>query len=139
MVFMSEDLKVLGCVLREKREGMNLSLKEAENATSIRTLYLQAIEEGRVEHFMSGAYALGFIRQYASFLGFDGEQLIKDHPEAFRMPSEKQDFAYGIGTLEVRGSPHGGVRWVPNLLWGGAFVLIAVIAWYFAKFLGLFS
>jgi len=135
---MTEALKNLGTSLRVKREELNLTLKEVENATSIRTLYLQAIEDGRVNHFISNAYAMGFIRQYANFLGLDNEVLVKDHPEAFRQPVEKQDFAYGIGTLEVRGSPHGGVRWMPNLLWGGAFVLIAVAAWYFAKFLGVF-
>jgi len=135
---MSEPLKNLGEALRAKREEMNLSLKEVENATSIRMLYLQAIEEGHVGRFISNAYALGFIRQYASFLGIDGEKLLKDHPDALRMPAEKQDFAYGIGTLEMRGTPHGGVRWMPNLLWGGAFVLIGIAAWYFAKFLGVF-
>lgn len=135
---MDEDVKSMGEHFRAKREEMNLSLKEVENATSIRTMYLQAIEEGRVAHFLSNAYALGFIRQYAGFLGFDSEKLSKEFPEAFRLPAEKQDFAYGIGTLEARGSPHGGVRWVPNLLWGGAFVLIAIIAFYFAKFLGVF-
>jgi len=135
---MSEELKKMGDMFRAKREEMSLSLKEVENATSIRMLYLQAIEDGRVGHFISNAYALGFIRQYANFLGMDGEKLIKENPEAFRMPAEKQDFAYGIGTLEMRGSPHGGVRWVPNLLWGGAFVFLAIAAWYFAKFLGVF-
>ena len=135
---MSEGLKKMGDVFRLKREEMNLTLKEVENATSIRILYLQAIEDGRGGHFISNAYALGFIRQYANFLGFDSEKLIKENPDAFRLPAEKQDFAYGIGTLEMRGSPHGGVRWMPNLLWGGAFVLIAIAAWYFGKFLGVF-
>ncbi|MBF8263891.1 MAG: hypothetical protein HW387_1556 [Parachlamydiales bacterium] len=136
--YMSEGLKKMGDVFRLKREEMNLSLKEVENATSIRMIYIQAIEEGRVAHFISNAYALGFIRQYANFLGFDGEKMLKENPEAFRLPAEKQDFAYGIGTLEMRGAPHGGVRWMPNLLWGGAFVLMVIAAWYFAKFLGVF-
>lgn len=134
---MSEGSKKLGELLRAKREEMSLSLREVENATSIRMLYLQAIEEGRASHFLSNAYALGFIRQYGSFLGFDVEKLSRELPEAFRMSVEKQEFAYGIGTLESRGAPHGGVRWVPNLLWGGAFVLAALLAWYFAKFVGL--
>lgn len=134
---MSEGLKKLGEKFRAKREEMNLSLKEVENATSIRMLYLQAIEEGRVGHFLSNVYALGFIRQYASFLGLETEKLIKEFPEALRLPPEKQDFAYGIGTLEMRSSPNGGVRWVPNLLWGSVFVILAIAAWYFAKFVGL--
>jgi cytoskeletal protein RodZ len=101
-------------------------------------LYLQAIEEGRVSHFLSNAYALGFTRQYATFLGLDSEKLLKEYPDMFRLPVEKQDFAYGIGTLEMRSSPHGGVRWMPNLLWAAAVVLVAIVAFYFTKFLGIF-
>lgn len=135
---MSEGLKKMGEKFRSKREEMSLSLKEVENATSIRMIYLQAIEEGRVDHFLSNVYALGFIRQYAGFLGFEADKLIKEFPDALRLPAEKQDFAYGIGTLEMRGSPHGGVRWIPNLLWGAVFIIVAICAWYFAKFVGIF-
>ena len=135
---MSEGLKKMGDKFRSKREELNLTLKEVENATSIRMIYLQAIEEGRVDHFLSNVYALGFIRQYASFLGFENDKLTKEFPEALRLPPEKQDFAYGIGTLEMRGAPHGGVRWIPNLIWGSLCVVIAIAAWYFAKFVGVF-
>ena len=131
-------MNTLGEILREKREEMKLSLKEAESSTSIRTTYLQAIEEGRIGHFLSNAYALGFMRQYANFLGLDIEKLLKEHPDAVRLPPEKQDFAYGIGTLEARGSPHGGVRWMPNLIWGVVTVATIIGAYYFAKFMGIF-
>lgn len=133
-----EGLKKMGESFRSKREEMSLTLKEVENATSIRMLYLQAIEEGRIQQFLSTVYAIGFIRQYASFLGFEQEKLTKEYPEAFRLPMEKQDFAYGIGTLEMRGSPHGGVRWIPNLIWGVAIALVGIGAWYFGKLIGAF-
>lgn len=135
---MSEGLKKMGESFRTKREEMNLSLKEVENATSIRMLYLQAIEEGRIQQFLSTVYAMGFIRQYGSFLGIDLEKLKEEHPEAFRLPTEKQDFAYGIGTLESRGSPHGGVRWLPNLIWGVGISVVGIAAWYFGKLIGAF-
>ncbi len=133
-----EGVKKMGDSFRVKREEMNLTLKEVENATSIRTMYLQAIEEGRVQQFLSNVYALGFIRQYASFLGFNQENLSKEYPDAFRVTPEKQDFAYGIGTLEARGSPHGGVRWLPNLAWGSGIVFVGAVAWYFGKLIGAF-
>jgi len=133
---MNEGLKKMGEDFRVKREGMNLSLKEVENAISIRALYLQAIEEGRVSQFLSAVYAIGFIRQYGSFLGYDPEKLAKEYPDALRLPPEKQDFAYGIGTMEVRGSLHGGIRWMPNAIWGIVIVATMIGAWYFAKFLG---
>ncbi len=135
---MSEELKRLGDLLRVKRKEMNLSLKEIENATSIRSNYLQAIEEGTVSEYLSGIYAQGFIKQYATFLGLDVDQLVRENPGAFRMAGEKHEFAYGIGTLEVRGSMGGGVKWLPNLLWAGLAAAILVAAWLFAKFLGVF-
>ncbi|MBS0606876.1 MAG: helix-turn-helix domain-containing protein [Parachlamydiales bacterium] len=134
---MSEELKRVGAMFKSKRKELNLSLKEVENSTSIRSSYLEAIEEGRIQQFISGVYALGFMKQYANFLGIDMDTMIRENPHIFRMPAEKHEFSYGIGTLEVRGSMGGGVKWLPNLLWAGAAALVLVVAWYLAKFLGV--
>ena len=135
---MTADMKQLGEVFKFKREELNLSLKEIENATSIRLMYLQAIEDGHVDKLLSSVYALGFIKQYANFLGFDKEQITKDYPKVFSLKPEAQEFAYGIGTMEMRGSSQGKVRYLPNAMWiailGGGLAL----AWFFAKFVGLF-
>lgn len=135
---MKEELQKVGELLRNKREEMHLSLKEVENATSIRQLYLQAIEEGKISQYLSPAYAMGFFKQYASFLGFDGEKILKDHSAHFRNQSDKQEFIYGIGTLEVRGGPHGGVKKLPGMVWGIVVVGILIGAWYFGKAIGAF-
>jgi len=132
-----ETLESVGDLFKKKREEMHLSLKEVENATSIRQLYLQAIEEGRATQFLSPVYTLGFIKQYAVFLGYDPEKLVKENPKAFQLGSEKQEFSYGIGTLEVRGNQSGSVRWFPNLIWGSLSLVVLAAAWYFAKFLGV--
>jgi cytoskeletal protein RodZ len=134
---MSEDLKRVGEVFKVKRKELNLSLKEVENSTSIRSSYLEAIEEGLIDQYIAGVYALGFIKQYALFLGLDIDGMIRENPHVFRMPAEKHEFSYGIGTLEVRGSMGGGVKWLPNLIWAGAAALVLVLAWYLAKFLGI--
>ena len=131
-----DDVKSIGNILKQRRKEMNISLKEAENATSIRMAYLQSIEEGDISKLISPVYAQGFIRQYASFLGLDGERIIREHPDVFSRP-DPQEFAYGIGTLEVRGNPGSGVKWFPNALWMGAIALILLTAWYFARFLGV--
>ena len=134
---MSEELKQVGELLKSRRKELSLSLKEIENSTSIRSTYLEAIEEGQIQEYISGVYALGFMRQYAQFLGVDLESMIRDNPAVFSMPVAKHEFNYGIGTLEVRGSMGGGVKWFPNLLWATAAALILVGAWYLAKFLGI--
>lgn len=134
---MTEELKHVGDIFKAKRKELNLSLKEVENTTSIRSSYLEAIEEGQINEYISSVYALGFIKQYAQFLGLDIDGMIRDNPGTFRMPAEKHEFNYGIGTLEVRGSMGGGVKWLPNLVWAGAAALVLVAAWYLAKFLGI--
>ncbi len=134
---MNDEIKRIGSLLKTRRKELNLTLKEIENATSIRTGYLEAIEEGMIQQFISGVYAVGFFKQYAAFLGFDAEKMIREHPIAFRMPPEKHEFTYGIGTLEVRGSMGGGVKWLPNLIWASVAALVLVLAWYLAKYVGI--
>jgi cytoskeletal protein RodZ len=132
---MTEGLKPLGLVFRQKRKELNYSLKEVENATSIRTNHLNAIEDGEMKKLISPVYAEGFVKQYAIFLGMDGEKIIKDNPEVFLKGSQNQEFSYGIGTLELRQNPGAGVKFIPNVVWVGAFVAVLGLAWFFAKFL----
>ena len=134
---MSEDVKKLGELFKTKRKELNLSLKEVQNATSIRMAHLESIEEGKDNETLSPVYMLGFMRQYASFLGMDGEKLISEHPEAAKLGKKNHEFSYGIGTLERRGSIGGGVKWLPNLIWATVSVVVIVVAYYFAKYLGV--
>jgi cytoskeletal protein RodZ len=136
MMISQTEMKSLGESFKQRRKEMNLSLKEAENATSIRATYLQSIEEGEVNKLISPVYARGFVKQYAAFLGLDGDKIIRDHPHIFNR-AEAQEFSYGIGTLEVRGNPGAGVKWFPNAVWVIASVVIIFLAWYLAHFLEL--
>jgi cytoskeletal protein RodZ len=128
------DINAIGEMFSQRRKELNLSLKEVENATSIRTNYLQSIEEGQMEKLISPIYAQGFVKQYASFLGLDGERIVSENSDIFRQPID-QDFAYGIGTLEMRGNPGTHVKWMPNAVWIGAFFMVLLVAYYFARVL----
>lgn len=127
-----DEIKDISEAFKKRRKEMNLSLKEVENATSIRITYLQAIEDGEFKKLISPVYAQGFVRQYAAFLGVDGESIIRENPQLFTR-KEQQEFAYGIGTLEMRGNPGSSVKWVPNFLWIAAFVMLFGAAWYLAR------
>jgi len=135
---MNEGIKKIGHIFKDKRKEMGLSLKEVENSTSIRSSYLQSIEEGECEQFLSSVYIIGFIKQYATFLGLDADRIVEENPGAFQMPSEKHDFSYGIGTLEVRNGMGKGIKWFPNVLWVGVSGIVLVLAWYLAHYLGIF-
>ena len=130
------ETKNVGDLLRTRRKELNLSLKEAENATSIRIVYLQALEEGEMNKLISPVYAQGFYKQYASFLGLDGEQIVRENPQVFNRHGA-QEFVYGIGTLEGRGNPGSGVKWFPNTMWLLVFAVLFAVAWYVARYLGV--
>jgi cytoskeletal protein RodZ len=98
--------------------------------------YLQAIEDGDGTRLISPVYAQGFVKQYAIYLGLDGEQLVQQHPEIFNKP-ENQHFDYGIGTLEKRGSPGAAVSSMPNAVWGALFIGLLLTAWVLARYLDL--
>ena len=134
---MNDELKRVGAVFKARRKELQMGLKEIENSTSIRGSYIEAIENGLNERFLTPVYMFGFIRQYASFLGMDLSELSKQFPEVFAPCKEKHDFAYGIGTLEVRGSINGGVKWLPNLIWGVLSIGALALAWYLSKYLNL--
>ncbi len=134
---MDAELRKMGECFRLRREEKGLSLKEVENNTSILSNYLKAIEEGSLKRFPSPVHIQGFIRQYANFLEMDLEGISKQFPSIFQISGEKHDFAYGIGTLEKRGNLHGGVKWLPNLLWAGLSASILFCAWYLARRFGI--
>lgn len=133
---MTEDPKELGALFKNRRRELNLSLKEAENATSIRLHHLQSIEEGEVAKLISPVYAQGFVRQYAAFLGIDGERIIREYPEIFSRQG-LSEFSFGIGTLEIRDNQSGRIKWFPNLIWLVAIGGILALAWLLARWLQL--
>jgi len=128
-------MESVGEQFKQRRKELNLSLKEAENATSIRMHYLQALEENDMSKLISPVYAQGFAKQYATFLGMDGDRLIREHSDLFARPFQGGEFSFGIGTLEMRGNPSNGIKWLPNLLWAAAILGIFLLAWLFARFL----
>jgi hypothetical protein len=129
---MSDKLTTMGEMFRSRRQQLGLSLKDVESATSVRTAYLQAIEDEHMDKLISHIYAEGFAKQYAAFLGLDGERIVGEYAPLFRR-SDTQEFAYGIGTLEMRGNPGASVKWLPHAIWIGAFFLLALGAYYLAR------
>lgn len=68
----------IGQILEKKRLEKGLSLKDVEQATKIRTRYLEGLEREDPTMLPDPVYARGFLKTYANFLGLDGEQLARD-------------------------------------------------------------
>lgn len=64
----------IGAEFQEERKRQNLTLVEVARATKIREEFLSAIERGDHKKLPSPAYAYGFVRNYAKFLGLPVEK-----------------------------------------------------------------
>jgi len=65
-----------GQKLHEERILKKLSLEEVAKATRIRTTFLSAIEKGEYHRLPSSAYAQGFVRNYAEYLGLPEKEIL---------------------------------------------------------------
>jgi len=57
--------------LKRVREKKGVSLKEIAESTNIRIYMLSALEDGEYRKLPGRAYAIGFLREYAKYLGID--------------------------------------------------------------------
>ena len=67
----------VGEELREARNALGVSLEDAAAQLRINKRYLQALEEGRVKDLPGAAYAVGFVRSYATALGLDPDEAVR--------------------------------------------------------------
>ena len=66
----------VGSYLRSTREMRGVAIEEAARVTRIGQNYLTALEGDRFETLPNTAYAKGFLRAYAAFLGLSGDEVV---------------------------------------------------------------
>jgi cytoskeleton protein RodZ len=76
----------LGTLLREARERQGITLEQVEKVTRIRRVFLEALEEERFADLPGEAYAKGFVRNYALFLGLNPEEALAAYRAAKGTP-----------------------------------------------------
>jgi hypothetical protein len=66
----------VGSRLRAARRRLGLELADVERDLRIRSRHLQALEDERFEELPGEAYARAFLREYAQYLGLDGDLVV---------------------------------------------------------------
>jgi len=79
----------IGNSLREARHRQQLELSEIEQATKIRARYLQALEEESFDALPAQAYVKGFLRNYAEYLGLDGQLYVDEYNSRYAVGEEE--------------------------------------------------
>ena len=127
----------VGSLLRSCRLRAGVTVADAAETLNIRRPYLHAIEEGRYGDLPGPAYALGFVRGYAEYLGLDGNEVtrrfraetagaerVKTKEPGARRPGTKVMLHFPLAASETA-SPKAGV-----LLVGAMIALVADGGWY---------
>jgi hypothetical protein len=82
----------IGSSLRDAREHQKLELAQVERDTRIRARYLKALEDERFDIIPGAAYAKGFLRTYADYLGLDAQGFVDEYNTQFA-PAEVPEAA----------------------------------------------
>lgn len=69
----------IGSRLEEARKKRGVSLREASEATKIRSDYLQKLEDGNFDIGLPPIYVRGFLRNYARYLKLDPAKMMEDY------------------------------------------------------------
>lgn len=77
----------VGDKLRAARLKRGEDLAKVAESLRIRRAYLEALEDGRYAALPGRTYALGFVRSYGAYLGFDGASMADAYKQEF-MPAE---------------------------------------------------
>jgi cytoskeleton protein RodZ len=118
----------IGNALRTSRERQGIELGEVERETRIRARYLVALESEQFELLPARAYAKGFLRVYADFLGLDGRLIVAEFNARFP-DAEQPELAPAQVSVNV--APVWARR--PPVLLAAvlAVALLGVLAWRF--------
>ncbi len=113
-----------GADLRAARERLGWELADIAAGLRIRQSYLEALEEGRLDLLPGNAYALGFLRIYATSVGLDADELARRFKAEAGEVNARTELAFPA-PVPQRGLPTGAVVLLGLLLAVGAYA-----GWY---------
>ena len=115
----------LGHALKAVREERGLTLQQIADDTRVRRVYLESIEEMRLDALPSRPFAIGYIRAFATSLGLDPELAV----ERFKTddPVLDEPLHAPVGVLDER-DPR-----VAAFLIGGLVIVAAIVLWNVAQ------
>jgi cytoskeleton protein RodZ len=115
----------VGRMLRVRREELGLDLESVGSALRIKPIYLAALEQDRAQDLPGPTYAVGFIRAYAHYLGFDGARVLERYKVEAADVRLRPDLAFPV-PLGERSLPGG-----PILLVATIIALCGYGTWYY--------
>ena len=114
----------VGTLLCATRMRLGQDLQHIAEMLHIRYNYLVAMEDGRYEDLPGRAYAIGFVRAYADYLGLDGGEIVRRYKEESSGLKNRPVFEFPMSTPDS-GVPSGGL-----ILAAVLFGMVVYGVWY---------
>ncbi len=111
--------------LREARLTLGASVDDMAEHLRINRRYIHALEEGRVKDLPGSAYAVGFVRSYASALGLDPDEAVRRFRDVTGGSVSKNGELVFPEPVPSRGMPAGAL-----VALGVVVAIGAYVAWY---------
>jgi len=122
----------IGLKFLAARRQASLDITHVATSLRIRQEHLAAIEDGRFSDLPAPAYAVGFVRSYAEFLGLDPTTVIQAFKDETENSRERVSLIFPTADAENR-VPRG---W---LLGMSAFLVLVIFgAWFYSEYSDLF-
>ena len=115
----------VGHLLRSTREGLGWDIRDVASALRIRAEYLSALERNTVEGLPGVAYATGFLRAYADYLGLDGNEAVSRFKSEKKTLASRPELSFPV-PLTDRGIPGSGLFLIALLL-----ITLAYGTWHY--------
>lgn len=112
-------------ILRERREECGLEVKHIATILRIRQPVLEAIESGDFGAMPGPAYAVGFVRSYANYLGLDAEALVVRFKKEATHVAVRPDLNFPLPVAETR-VPTG-----PIIIACALLAIVTYAGWYY--------
>ncbi|WP_420549293.1 helix-turn-helix domain-containing protein [Curvivirga sp.] len=121
----SEPRRKVGDILRDERILRDEDLKDVAKALAIRLPFMEAIENSEPQNLPGAAYALGFVRSYADYLGLNSRELVEQYKE------EAKELEREIALNFPEPLPSRGVPVVALLFIGTILAILFYGAWWY--------
>lgn len=100
-VLNEEPQETVGELLRKTRLAKKQDLRDIASYLCIRYQFLEALEENRYKDLPGEAYANGFIRSYAAYLGLDSADVLMRYKQEFFAQTKKEKRSLGMSEEET--------------------------------------
>ena len=118
--------QTVGDILRHARLKQGKTLNDIADVLFIRRVYLEAIENVDYKKLPVEPYGLGYVRNYAEYLGLNSARIVQSFKETAMPKTTGKKNLKAIGDEKTNNAPH-----LKHVIIGLASLIMAVLGWRF--------